>query len=387
MQRVLMIIPRQEFIDICVKHNFDIPAIRNTIKDNYKVSRTTLKPSRIERRLNQLRAQGHLPLSSGNRVALGEHLKSTSTLYDSEGNIKLQWIKSDVAVDTHLEHLRDAITELAESLPHIPHIPPVPTAVYDSGLATLYISNDLHIGALMWDKESGEDYDLAIAKHRIYKAYDFLFETSPVSPIAIIADLGDLLEADNDKNMTPKSGHHLSVDGRFPKILRVAYEALIYAITKALQKHQLIYFYNIVGNHDLNAGHAIREVIRVAFKDNPRVIIDDTALPVKYHQHGTVLLQFAHGDGMKMKQAGEVMAYDKQDIFSSTRHRFSHLGHYHVDAVYDGPLCRVESHRNLAPNNHWAHHMGYRRSAGTMKSITYHTQFGEMSRSIYNVES
>lgn len=190
---------------------------------------------------------------------------------------------------------------------------------------------------------------------------------------------------DNNKNITPKSGNVLAADSRYPKIMRAAYESLVYAIYRALEKHQIVYFYNVEGNHDINTATAIREVIRMAFRDNPRVIVDETPRTIKYHQHGAVLLQFAHGDGMKMKQAGEVMAHDCQDIFSETRYRYSHLGHIHQDAVYDGRLCRVESHRNLAPLNAWAYQMGYRTSPGTMKAITYDSSRGEISRNLFTL--
>ena len=256
---------------------------------------------------------------------------------------------------------------------------------FDADLATIYISNDAHLGALMWHQEVGQDWNIDLAKETFYKAYDHLFAASPNSKIGIVVDLGDLTEADNDSNMTPKSGHILATDSRHAKTLRVAYEMLIYAINQALLKHELVYFYNISGNHDIFTATAVREVIRVAFADNPRVIVDETSMPIKYHQHGSTLLQFAHGDGMKMSKAGEVMAADKTDIFSQTTHRFSHMGHTHVDKVIDTPICRVESHRNIPGNNHWAFAHGYRRNPGTMKSITYSSTNGEVTRSIYNI--
>lgn len=185
--------------------------------------------------------------------------------------------------------------------------------------------------------------------------------------------------------MTPKSGNILAVDSRYPKILRAAYQSLIYAVEQALQKHELVYFVNISGNHDIVGGHTIREIITARFADNDRVIIDQTATPVKYYQKDKLLLQFFHGDGMKMKDAGEVMAHDMQATFSESVHRFSHSGHTHKDAVYDGRLCKVESHRNIAPLNAWAHNMGYRRQLGTMKSITYDTFQGEVLRNTYNI--
>ena len=374
-------IKTDDFIRIALDNNCD-PAkitkyIRENIKPGYHMYACT-------HRLGHLRAKGLLPLDSGNAVSTGEVLKGTSTLFDSDGSVKLQWVKTDVDATAQLAAITTAIEELVASItPLKPTTVPAPVI---ADLATVYISNDVHLGALCWEPESGEDYNLDIGVARLKAAYDHLFETSMPSQIGIVLDLGDLMEADNDKNMTPKSGNILAVDSRYPKVLRAAYTALIYAIQKALTKHQLVYFYNVQGNHDITSAHAIREIIRAFFTNEPRVIIDDSPSPIKYHQHGATLLQFAHGDAMKMKDCGEVMAADCQSIFSQTTHRFSHIGHFHTDSVYDGRLCRVESHRNLAPLNHWAHSMGYRRNPGTMKAITYSATDGEISRSIYNVK-
>lgn len=114
-------------------------------------------------------------------------------------------------------------------------------------MATLYISNDIHFGAYNWHEEVEADWNLDLASSTLRSAYDHLFAHSPNSRIGIVTDLGDLLEVDNDKNMTPKSGNVLDVDTRYAKILRAAYEGLIYAVNCALLKHELVYFYNITG--------------------------------------------------------------------------------------------------------------------------------------------
>lgn len=371
------------FLDIATQCDYDAKSIlahiQANINSNYSGSTTT-----INNRIANYRRKGLLPLDSGNFVSLGEVLKGSSTLYDHTGAIKQQWVKTDVPKQNQLEAFSEAVKAIAADVPTLPLV--TQTALTsDHDLATLYISNDAHLGALMWDQETGTDWNTDIAKQTFYQAYDHLFESSPNSRVGIVVDLGDLTEADNNRNMTPKSGHILATDSRHGKVLRVAYEMLIYAINKALLKHELVYFYNIGGNHDEFTSIAVREVIRVAFSNNPRVIVDETAMPIKYHQHGSTLIQFAHGDGMKMAKAGEVMAVDQASTFSTTTHRFSHFGHNHVDKVIDTPICRVESHRNLTPNNHWALGMGYRRNPGTMKSITYHISKGEVSRSIYNI--
>lgn len=135
----------------------------------------------------------------------------------------------------------------------------------------------------------------------------------------------------------------------------------------------------------MTTGHAVREIIRAVFKDNPRVIIDDSPSAIKYFIYDEVLLQFAHGDGMRIKDAGEVMAADCESIFSQTRFRYSHMGHNHKDSVVDGRLCRAESHRNLAPLNDWAAAKGFRRQLGTMKAITYNPHKGEIGRNLFTI--
>ena len=371
------------FLQIAHECNFDAKAIIAKIQADINPAYTASTTS-VNNRISNYRRKGLLPLDSGNYVSLGEVLKGTSTLYSASGEIKQQWVKTDVPRQQQLDSYRQAISEMAKQLPVLPEVP-VPSLPLNSDTATVYISNDIHFGALMWDKESGKDWNLDLAQATTKAAYDYLFSCSPSSEVGIVVDLGDLMEVDDYKNMTPHSGNVLAVDSRYPKILRAAYESLIYAIELALTKHKTVYFYNIAGNHDISSGDAVREVIRVKFMDNPRVIVDETPRPIKYHQHGSTLLQFAHGDGLKLHKAGEVMAHDCQDIFSSTTHRYSHFGHTHKDAVYEGPLTRAESHRNLASLNSWAYHKGFRGPLGTMKSITYHVNHGEISRSTFNV--
>ncbi len=378
-----MYIKSDTFLDIATQCGFDAKAILAHIQANLNASYSGTVTS-INNRISNYRRKGLLPLDSGNFVSLGEVLKGSSTLFDSNGAIKQQWVKTDVDKSQFMASCLEAVKSIAENVTTLPTVD-APTTHLTDDLATLYISNDVHFGALMDKHESGQDWDTELAATALKTAHEYLISNSPASKVGIVIDLGDLLEVNDSRNMTPKSGHVLAVDSRFYKILRAAYESFIFAINEALKKHELVYFYNIGGNHDEIPAIAIREVMRIAFKDNPRVIIDDTPSNIKYHQHGKVLLQFAHGHAMKMRQAGETMAADMQHIFSETKFRFSHLGHTHKDAVYDSAICRAESHRNIAPLNHYAYEYGYRTNGNTMKAITYHTEKGEISRNIYNV--
>ena len=310
-----------EFIEIAQQCNYNVQAMLQEIR------KTTPKATKrqVIQRLATSRRRGLVPLDSGNTVSLGETLKATSTLYDDEGNIVLQWVKSDASKEDQLTAVEDSIKNLASTIEPISQNPTIPVQS-DDQTTTVYISNDLHFGMLSWDSETGKDWDIDIAKAEVNKATNYLVDAAPPSKYAVVVDLGDITESDSTQNTTAKSGNALDTDSRLPKVLRIAYQALINLINKALTKHEIVYFYNIIGNHSFIMSTAVREVILQYYRNEPRVIVDSTANPIKYHAFGQCLLQFAHGDSMKMKDAGEVMTVDNETTFSNSKYRYALFG-------------------------------------------------------------
>lgn len=318
-----------------------------------------------------------------NDVPESYNVKRVSTLHDGDGNITAQWVIAEPEKVAMEEAIKIAMDVYKDGLPTFEPIPE-PTYFYDEMLTT-YVTNDLHLGALVAESETGAENNLELGVAQSKKAIEYLVASAPNSKQAIVVDLGDLTEARGYSNLTEKGGHLLDVSSRYPDVLRAAYELLAYFVGLALTKHETVYFYNVGGNHDNHTALAVREVIRVMFKDNPRVIVDDAPTTVKYHQHGSTLLQFFHGDKMKMNVAGEVMAYDCQDIFSETKNRYGLCGHFHKDSVVDSRLARIESFRSTTVMNEWATSHGFRGGLGTMQAITYSDKYGEIGRNTYNV--
>lgn len=312
------------------------------------------------------------------------NVKRVSTLRGSDGSVTAQWTIAEPEKVSLEEQIRTAVDVFKDELPVFQQVP-TSTAYTDESLLNVFVANDLHLGALVSEQETGQSCNLETGLTRAKSAIEYLVQSSPAAKQAVVVDLGDLTEATGYKPFTNKGGHVLDVSNRYPEVLRAAYELLAYFVGLALTKHETIYFYNVGGNHDENSALAVREVLRVMFRDNPRVIVDDKPTDIKYHQHGKTLLQFFHGDKMKMQAAGEVMAYDCVNIFSQTEHRYGLCGHIHKDAVVDGRLSRTESFRTLTVMNNWATGMGFRGGVGTMSSITYSSEHGEISRNKYSV--
>lgn len=308
---------------------------------------------------------------------------ATSTLYDSEGNVKLTWIKKP---DTQREDkLKESLMLLAKDLPKSLDVP-TPRKVSDENI-TVYITNDVHIGMFVNGKDTYDrSWDLKTAEKTVSEAFDHLIEASGPTEYAIIADLGDLLDVDDFSNVTPKNKHPLTVDGRYPEILKTGYKIIINSIYKALAKHKNVIFISVAGNHDITSAIAINYIVKEHFSNNKRVIvIDEPNFDLKYYIFGKNIFGFTHGDKLKPANAGEVMALDCKEEFSKSNFRYMFFGHTHIDKVIDTPLCKCESFRNLAPLSNWASAMGYRAGAGKMVSITYNKEYGEVSRSTFNV--
>jgi hypothetical protein len=314
-------------------------------------------------------------------------IKAVSQYYDAEGNPTSKWIKRDIAKDQQLKALSEAIDNICERVEGAykpKEFKVKPQKMKD--LLPLYISNDVHLGALSWKAETRDrDWTLASSIATFRAAIDDLVDRAPVTKECVVADLGDLIEMDDFKNATPGHGHTLDVSARYSEVLEVANDMMAYFVEKALEKHEIVYFYNVSGNHDKTSGLAIRSFMRAYFKDEPRVVVDTSPAFQKYHRFGSTLLGFAHGDGLKMQKAGEVMALHNQEIWSETVDRFYHFGHNHKDSVVEGILCKSESHRNIAPLNAWAAHAGFGRQTGTMKCIMYSKHTGEETRITHKV--
>ena len=312
------------------------------------------------------------------------NIKRVSTLRNGDGEVAAQWTISEPEKVSIYDQVQAAMQVFKGELPVFNEIP-APETTSDDTLLNTFIANDLHLGALVSASETGQSTDLEHGLAQAKRAIDHLVSSAPPAKYALIADLGDITEAAGYSPLTNKGGHILDVSSRYPDVLRAAYELFAYFINLALLKHQTVYFYNVGGNHDENSALAIREIMRVMFQNNPRVVIEDRPTDIKYHQHGKTLLQFFHGDKMKMRDAGEVMAFDCADIFSQTEHRYGLCGHIHKDSVVDGRLARIESFRTLTVMNNWAKGMGFRSGVGTMKLLTYSSEHGEVARTTYNV--
>ena len=338
---------------------------------------------------NQLKAAEALSLSRSTLVARlraaalegitpqpPQATHGTSTLYGSDGQIKLQWVKATTgrSPDEWAQHIKDVFAD-AQPVKKIP----APTGPCTKDLLTVYPIGDHHVGMYAWNEEAGDDYDIKIAARLLVKAMQHLVSVAPASHTGLVCNLGDFFHVDNLKAQTSRSGNHLDVDTRYAAMIRAGVMMLRAVIDAALTKHKQVRVICAIGNHDDIGALWLALALEQFYGENPRVEIDTSPAKFYYYRHGKVLIGVTHGDTGKPEKLHPVMAVDRAKDWGETLHRYWFTGHVHNRKVLEFPGVMWETFRTLPPNDAWAAAAGYR-AGRDMTCITFHSEHGELSR-------
>lgn len=315
------------------------------------------------------------------KAAEGFNVKGTSTLYDKDGNVQIQWVKTQ-----QQKYSPEEIADLFNSvLSEFQPITPCVTCHTEEDLMAVYPMGDPHIGMYAWAEESGENFDLDIACENLRKATKYLVERSPGAKTALILNLGDFFHSDNAENRTTRSGNALDVDGRWAKVLKTGIDLMCELVISALEKHEKVIVKNIIGNHDDHSSIFVGIALDKYFKNEERVSVDLSPSKFWYYKFGKILIGSTHGDTAKPNKLPEIMAADKPSEWGDTDYRYWYTGHIHSRNVIEFSGCVWESFRTLAAKDAWHSGAGYR-SGRDMCSILLHKDFGEIGRNTVSVK-
>ena len=124
-------------------------------------------------------------------------------------------------------------------------------------LAAIFPVADLHNRLLTDAEELGEDWDSKIAQAHFQRTFGRLVSVTPSAGVALIGQLGDLMHSDDQRNVTPQSGHQLDVDTRYFMILRRATLLMKWAIEALRRKYAKVIYRGCRGNHDMTSHYAV----------------------------------------------------------------------------------------------------------------------------------
>lgn len=307
----------------------------------------------------------------------GHTIKGVSALVDPAGRVMQQWVKTrnEYAPQDIAAILKDAFTDVP------PAEPVVASSIVSSDMLTLTPLADFHVGLFSWAGETGTNWDLKIAERVIGDAIEDLTDRTPPSAHAIVLGGGDLLHSDNNENKTSRSGNVLQVDGRYQKVLMTACRLVVRTIDANLRRHGHVTVRILPGNHDEHASVAVAYFLLAWYRNEPRVTVDVDPSLFFWFRFGKVLLGATHGHTVKLKDMASIMAHRRAEDWGATRHRFVHGFHIHHSSKFatEGNGVISESHQTPTPQDAWHFGAGFL-SGRSMQAISYHREFGEVSR-------
>ncbi|ATV25077.1 calcineurin-like phosphoesterase [Pectobacterium phage PEAT2] len=338
-----------------------------------------MTPGNINRRIKRLGARG---LGHGGNVSRfvpdGYKVKGTSSLVKEDGTVALQWVKTDVDAERQMKMMQEAIAALTADIKPVklPGFTRHPTA---ENLCNLYTVSDFHLGMLACLEESGEDWDIKIAEDMFVNWFSAAVEISPWSHTAVVSLLGDLMHSDSLAPVTPASGHVLDADSRYFKMIQVTMRMVRRAIEIIALKHPQVHIVVSQGNHDETGMLWLTSALEMMYGRDDRVTVDTSPDVFKMFRHGDTVLFFHHGHKVRFDSIESVMISRFRRDYGETSYAYAHVGHLHHQKIVESNCMVVEQHRTLAAKDAYAARGGWF-SGRSANVITYHKQYGEVSR-------
>lgn len=305
-------------------------------------------------------------------------IKGLSTYFNANGEQRGQWVKTrldDVRRDLAI---RAALAEMCRDIPPVEPIAAPAPGITD--LLNVYTLTDGHVGMLAWHREGGEDWDLQIAEDTIVGCFAEAIRQAPQAAKAVFNQLGDLLHYDGLTAVTPTSGHILDADSRFTKMVESAVRIIRRIIALMLAKHSEIHVIMAEGNHDMASSVWLRTMMKALYENEPRITVDDSALPYYALQWGETMLGFHHSHlKRKFGDIRSQMAAQFGEMWGATKKRYCHTGDKHHASEKDEYGMHIIQHPTLAARDAYAARGGWH-SQRFMQAMTFHKRFGLVGR-------
>lgn len=229
---------------------------------------------------------------------------------------------------------------------------------------------DIHFGKLTWHEESGDDYDIKIARTVVLATLEKLLSYAQHFGVnKIILPMGnDFFNVDNQDNTT-SHGTPQQEDTRWKKTFKEGRKLAVDMIDMCLSVAPVDVLF-IPGNHDEQRSFFLGEVIDAHYTNTKQVMVDNGAKKRKYRHFGNILLGFTHGYHEKLAKLPSIMPIEAPEEWARSNFREWHLGdkHHKEDLQHrtkdlDGVTIRLL--RSLSATDVWHFDKGY---VGTLRS-------------------
>lgn len=223
---------------------------------------------------------------------------------------------------------------------------------------------DIHLSALSWHEETGEDNDHKITYSKVMKViYDIrqLIEELPIEKVFLIFG-GDFFQIDTE-GMTTVKGTKVDFDSRPYKMLQVGYKFIMEIIdTIAIVETEVIW---IEGNHSKNLEFAVFNALPYIYKNATHIKFNVSPRARKIFTYGNNLVGIHHGEMNKANAHGWLQTEFREEWGKST-YAETHSGHIHHESVVEKNGIINRSNPTLKPLDKYEYQEGYSSNKATL---------------------
>ncbi len=245
----------------------------------------------------------------------------------------------------------------------------------ETGKVAFFPVADWHLGAVATESEVGADYNREIAIERLRDGFSRCHAALPGCETAIVAYVGDVTHANDRKEVTPKSGNRLKVEGSHFQNVTLACQSVIWQVDMARRQHKNVVVVIRRGNHDEDVPVALTLALNARYEKDPRVTVVNDESPYYVFQKGRLFICMHHGDGQKPEKMALAVPHKfRREWGLSDHHYFFTADKHHTKSDTFGglhwkqlpALCRLDQ---------YAHHQGYADTGGMM-AVLFDTETG-----------
>ena len=243
---------------------------------------------------------------------------------------------------------------------------------------------DVHIGKYADALETGEEYNVEIAKNRVREGVKGILRNAEGFNIdKILFCIGnDILHTDNTMGSTTRLTPQ-DTDGKWYRHFTEALELYV-EIVEMLMQIAPVDCIHSMSNHDYMSGFHLAHALKSWYRNTDAVTVDADPKHRKYYTYKNSMIGLTHGDGAKLNNLPLHMAQEEPLMWSYTKYRYWYLHHLHHKQRYkfmtsfDNIGVTVEFLRSPSGTDSWHYQKGY---TGSVKAVEgfIHSEYGQIA--------
>ena len=193
---------------------------------------------------------------------------------------------------------------------------------------------DVHIGKYADALETGEMYNVEIARKRVIEGVTGILRHAEGFPVdRILFCIGnDILHTDNTMGSTTRLTPQ-DTDGKWYRHFTTALELYVQCVEMLMQIAPVDCVHSM-SNHDYMSGFHLAHALKSWFRNTNGVSVDPHPQHRKYYAYGSSLIGLSHGDGAKKNNLPLHMAQEEPQMWAKSKHRYWYLHHLHHKQRY-----------------------------------------------------